>query len=209
MQKAERQNDPETEQREIKKIQRTSGFSFNRKPTETILEEMKLQERPQERPEEIKIEDIPSRLGLGGQQSISQSTRSQGPATIGQETTADIVDPQGNLIFKGTWYELAGKNYTTPEYVLNLIKHARSNDVKNFKNAHEQRQKEKGINVTFTNQKFTDQAIEILEQSLNNDKHKIALVMDNIIKNNQNNIFKEFVTKYNRDYAKYLNVKKS
>lgn len=116
--KAEIQEDPEIEQREIRKIQRISNYESKRKPilddlfkrksTEAILEEMEIQReenkseiRPQERPEEVKVEDTPERLGLSqNQTSISQSTSSYGRATISQEATADIVDQQEILYSK-------------------------------------------------------------------------------------------------------------
>jgi len=44
-------------------------------------------------------------------------TRSQGPANSGQEIVQELVDQNGNLIWRGMEFELAGKKYNTSEFV--------------------------------------------------------------------------------------------
>jgi hypothetical protein len=138
----------------------------------------------------------------------SSGTRSQGPATIGQELATEFYDPQGHFIYKGKSYELAGKTYEISDYILNLIKHARSNENKNFKEAFQLRQKDLGDKASWTSKRYVDSAIATLEEALSHNKPKVALVMDYIIKNNKSNIFAEFATKYNRDYAQFNPLKK-
>ena len=118
--------------------------------------------------------------------------------------TAEIIDNHENLIWKGVAFELAGKQYTAPEYVLNLIKHSKTNVVKNFKNAYEERQRTLGDRSTYNNQKFADKAVEILEEATNNNRAAVPLIMKHVIENNERNIIKEFSNKYLKEYAKSL-----
>jgi len=56
-----------------------------------------------------------------------------------------------------------------------------SNQIKNFKNAYEQRQQVLGDKTTYNNQKYVSKAIEILNQQLDYNKQNVALVMKAII----------------------------
>jgi len=44
-------------------------------------------------------------------------TRSQGPVSFGEEVRREIVDDQGNIIWRGTIHELSGKEYSTADYI--------------------------------------------------------------------------------------------
>ena len=157
----------------------------------SIREETKIEE-------EIPIQEIPQI----SQTREGMQTRSHGPANTGQEIVQELFDPNGNLIWKGMTFELAGKQYDTPEFVLNLIKYNTSNQIKIFKNAYEQRQQTLGDKSTYNNQKYVNKAIEILIQQLNNNKQNIALVMKAII--DKEKVLKEFSNVFNKDYAQYL-----
>ena len=64
-------------------------------------------------------------------------TRSKGPVSFGEEIRREIVDDHGNIIWKGTEHVLAGKHYTTAEYVFNLIKPVRTQEISKFKEAYQ------------------------------------------------------------------------
>jgi len=70
---------------------------------------------PQTIREETKIEEeIPMQIQ---QRQEGMLTRSQGPANTGQEIVQELFDHNGNLIWKGMTFELAGKQYDAPEFV--------------------------------------------------------------------------------------------
>ena len=152
-------------------------------------------------PEKIE-EEIPIILPIHKPQREGMLTRSQGPANTGQEIVEEIFDQQGNLIWKGMEFELAGKPYSAADFILNLIKYNTTDPIKNFKNAYELRQQALGDKTTYNNQKYVNKAIEILNQQLDYDKHKVALVMKHII--DKEKVLKEFSNIYNKDYAQYI-----
>ena len=117
----------------------------------------------------------------------------------------EIVDLQGNIIWRGESLNLAGKEYSIPAVVVNLIKYANSNPIKNFKNAYEQWKRDKGDKSTFNNKKYVEEAVNILEAQLKN-KQDVAIVMKSRIENNTR-IFKEFNERYDREYRQYLSKK--
>ena len=100
---------------------------------------------------------------------------------------------------------LAGKHYTTAEYVFNLIKPARTQEISNFKEAYQIADKHKRI---FNNTSiYVNDAINILNKELGGDKYKVAIFMDSLIKSanaNDINILKGFEEKFTKDYAQYL-----
>jgi len=77
-----------------------------------------------------------------------------------------------------------------------------SNQIKNFKNAYEQRQQVLGDKTAYNNQKYVNKAIEILNQQLDYNKQNVALVMKAII--DKEKVLKEFSNIFNKDYAQYL-----
>ena len=132
-------------------------------------------------------------------------TRSQGPVSFGEEIRREIVDEHGNIIWKGTEHVLAGKQYTSAEYVFNLIKPAKTKEISNFKAAYQLADKHKR---TFNSTDiFVKDAINILNKELGGDKYKVAIFMDSLIKSanaNDIKIIKLFETKFTSDYAWYL-----
>ena len=71
----------------------------------------------------------PGSLNLEENKEHTIQTRSKGPVSFGEEIRREIVDEQGNIIWKGTEHLLAGKQYTTAEYVLNFIKYASTQEI--------------------------------------------------------------------------------
>ena len=176
-----------------------SEYQRKNKEQEELIKLLTSQVQNISKPERIE-EEIPQIP----QMREGMLTRSQGPANTGQEMIQEIFDQNGNLLWRGMTFELAGKQYDAPEFVLNLIKYNKSNAIKNFKNAYEQRQQVLGDNTTYNNQKYVDKAVAILEQQFDYDKQKVALVMKYMIDKNPSNIVTEFNKKYMKDYAQYI-----
>lgn len=83
---------------------------------------------------------------------------------------------------------------------MNLIKQGRSNEIKNFREAHQQRQTEKAINYSSNdNKQYIKDAIDILENALN---HYETFHSNEVL-------YKDFKTKYNNEYAQYLTAEKT
>ena len=133
-------------------------------------------------------------------------TRSQGPAETGSEMIQEIADPQGNIIWRGEAINLAGKEYSIPEVVTNLVKPSNSNQLKNFKNAYELWKRDKGDKSTFNTVKSANEAINLLEDKLQHNKQNVAIVMKSIIDTNPR-VLKEFKDRYEKEYDKYLRKK--
>ena len=149
-------------------------------------------------PEEVKIETREVSPSVGMQ------TRSQGPAIIGHDITHEIVDEKGEIVYKGEMFELAGKMYSTPEYVLNIIKPSKTSEIKVFKQAFLLRQREKDDRFAIDDTKYyAKAAIKILEEVLKKDKVKVALVMHHMI-NKHPDVLSDFKNKFTREYSQYL-----
>ena len=85
----------------------------------------------------------PGSLNLEEKKEHTMQTRSKGPVSFGEEIRREIVDKHGNIIWKGTEHVLADKQYTTAEYVFNLIKPAKALEISNFKAAYQLADKHK------------------------------------------------------------------
>ena len=129
-------------------------------------------------------------------------TRSQGPAETGSEMVIETYDEKDNLIGRQEGINLAGRSYNLYDTVLNLIQHGKSSSNKNFKNAYEKWKRDKGDKSTFNNKKYVEEAIDILEDKLHNNKEHIAIVMKSIVDNNTK-VFTGFNERYLQQYAKY------
>jgi hypothetical protein len=130
------------------------------------------------------------------------TTRSTGPAQTGQEIIHEVHDPQGQVIETEITYELAGNHYNIKEYVTNLVREARSQIIKNFKDAFVVRQKELGDKSTFNNKRYVEKAFEILEKEYKGDKVKITKVLNEIMQDNQRGLLNDFTARYYNEYKK-------
>ena len=160
------------------------------------------------KPEEVKV-DIQNVPRVNPQEAyrVHEGTRSQGPATIGEETVHQVLNEQGSIIWQGKTFKLAGKDYTAPQYALNLIKHNRTNEIKNFKNAFAENQRNSGDRSIYDDKRFVTRAIEILEETANQNKEIVAIVMRRFLDVEEKNISAEFKRRYAKDYERYLPAK--
>ena len=131
-------------------------------------------------------------------------TRSQGPAIIGEEIVHQVLNEKGAIIWQGKPFKLAGKEYTAHQYALNLIKHNRTNEVKNFKNAFIENLRNSGDKSSYDDKRFVGKAIEILEETANQNKEVVAIVMRRFIDVERDKINAEFKRRYAKDYEKYI-----
>ena len=163
------------------------------------------------KPEEIKVDvqDVQPTPRVNPEEAyrVHEGTRSQGPAIIGEEIVHQVLNEQGSIIWQGKTFKLAGKDYTAPQYALNLIKHNRTNEIKNFKNAFAESQRNAGDRSTYDDKRFVTRAIEILEETANQNKEIVAIVMRRFLDVEEKNISAEFKRRYTKDYEKYLPAK--
>ena len=163
------------------------------------------------KPEEVKVDvqevqPVP-RINPEEAYRVHEGTRSQGSAVIGEEIVHQVLNEQGSIIWEGKTYKLAGKDYTAPQYALNLIKHNRTNEIKNFKNAFAENQRNAGDRSTYDDKRFVSKAIEILEETANHNKEIVAIVMRRFLDVEEKNISAEFKKRYTKDYERYLPAK--
>ena len=163
------------------------------------------------KPEEIKVDvqEVQPAPRVNPQEAyrVHEGTRSQGPAIIGEEIVHQVLNEQGSIIWEGKTFKLAGRDYTAPQYALNLIKHNRTNEIKNFKNAFAENQRNAGDRSTYDDKKFVSKAIEILEETANQNKEIVAIVMRRFLDVEEKNISAEFKKRYTKDYERYLPAK--
>ena len=160
------------------------------------------------KPEEIKVDVQPApRVNPEEAYRVHEGTRSQGPAIIGEEIVHQVLNEQGSIIWEGKTFKLAGKDYTTPQYALNLIKHNRTNEIKNFKNAFVENLRNAGDRSTYDDKRFVSEAIKILEETANQNKEIVAIVMRRFLDVEEKNISVEFKRRYTKDYERYLPAK--
>ena len=160
------------------------------------------------KPEEIKVDvqDVQPVPRANPEEAyrVHEGTRSQGPAIIGEEIVHQVLNEQGSIIWEGKTFKLAGKDYTVPQYALSLIKHNRTNEIKNFKNAFAENQRNAGDRSTYDDKRFVSKAIEILEETANQNKEIVAIVMRRFLDVEEKDISAEFKRRYTKDYEKYL-----
>ena len=136
-------------------------------------------EEPKIQPERIEIEETkegpPPRQGM--------QTRSQGPPSFGEQIQQEVYDPYGNLISKGSIYDIpnVGK-YNARQVIENLIKpKTGSVIVTSFKTNFENYASNAGDKRTYNNKWYATKALEILQEELNNDNATIAYVMNDLL----------------------------
>ena len=140
------------------------------------------------------------------EESVSQGTRSQGPAIIGQEIVNQVLNEKGEIIWEGKSFKLAGKEYSAPMYALNLIKHNRSNEIKNFKNVFIKDRRNAGDKSSYDDKKVVTKAIEILEETSNHNNVMVAIVMRRLLDAEGDMICTEFRKRYIKDYDRYFAI---
>ena len=159
-------------------------------------------------PEQVKvdIQELPLQPRINPEEPyrVHEGTRSQGPAIIGEEIIHQVLDDKGSIAWQGKTFKLAGKEYSAPQYALNLIKHNRSNEVKNFKNAFIENLRNVGDKSTYDDKRFVNKAIELLEETANQNKEIVAIVMRTFLDIEGDKINAEFKRRYAKDYEKYL-----
>jgi len=144
----------------------------------------------------------PGSLNLEEKKEHTMQTRSQGPVSFGEKIQQEVFNPYGNLISKGTIYDIpnVGK-YNARQVVENLIKSKKESVmVTSFKNNFEKYAEHVGDKRTYNNKWYATKALEILQEELNNDNATIAYVMSDLIQRNPNTLadFKEL---YKKHYA--------
>ena len=162
------------------------------------LEEKDKQELTIQMQKPIHIEQIQPRINREEdyritEESVSQGTRSQGPAIIGQE-----INEKGGIIWEGKLFKLLGKN------TLNLIKHNRSNEIKNFKNAFIKDRHNARDKSSYDDKKFVTKAIEILEETSNHHNVIVAIVMRRLLDAEGDRICAKFRKRYIKNYDRYF-----
>ena len=163
-----------------------------------LASQIEMLQRPKEKEkiEEVKIEEEVPRQGTRNDNKVSRSCWNQ------KWNAYRNLWWKKNLIGREEGINLAGRSYNLYDTVLNLIQHGKSAPNKNFKNAYEQWKRDKGDKSTFNNKKYVEEAIDILEDKLQNNKEHIAIVMKSIIDNNSK-LFTGFNERYLQQYAKY------
>ena len=90
---------------------------------------------------------------------------------------------------------------------MNLIKHNRTNEIKNFKNAFVENLRNAGDKSTYDDRRFVSEAIKILEETANQNKEIVAIVMRRFLDVDGDKINTEFKRRYAKDYEKFLTEK--
>ena len=129
-------------------------------------------------------------------------TRSKGPVSFGEKIQQGVFDLYGNLISKGTIYDIENMGkYNGRQVVENLIKPKKGSVmVPVFKTNFKEYAKQAGDKRIYNNKWYAVKALEILQEELNNDNATIAYVMKDLLERIPNALadFKEL---YNKHYA--------
>ena len=161
------------------------------------------EEVPKIRPERIEIEEKKE----GPPPTHGMQTRSKGSPNVEEKFQQEEYDPLGNLMWKGTVYDVANwGNYKAYDVILNLISYGNKSPGSfkySFVKYAREKENDRRSYDTTDNKGYITKAVEILEDELNNDKPSIALTMKYIIDKNPN-ILKGFKNIYTTRYAEYL-----
>ena len=125
----------------------------------------------------------PGSLNLEEKKEHTMQTRSQGPVAYGEKIQEEVFDPYGNLVSKGSIYEIpnVGK-YNARQVVENLIRPKKGSViVTSFKDNFENYASNAGDKRVYNNKWYATKALEILQEELNNDNATIAYVMNDLL----------------------------
>ena len=146
----------------------------------------------------------PGSLNLEEKKEHVMQTRSKGPVSFGEKTQQEVFDPYGNLISKGTIYDIPNLGKLNARQVVeNLIKSKKGSViVASFKNNFENYASNAGDKRNYDNKWYATKALEILQEELNNDNATIAYVMSDLIQRIPSTLadFKELYNKYYADH---------
>ena len=133
--------------------------------------------------EEEVPKQYPGSLNIAEKKGHAMQTRSKGPVSFGEKTQQEVFDPYGNLISRGTIYDIPnlGK-YNARQVVEYLIKSKKDSVmVTSFKTNFEEYANHAGDKRTYNNKWYATKALEVLREELNNDNATIAYVMNDLL----------------------------